>query len=122
NAGILMQTLPIRTINVLTRNLLLAFFDSDWSTISPAIFGSMFQAVMSRDPEQRHSLGGHYTSESNILKVLRGLFLDDLNAEFESIQHDLRALRAFNDKLSSLKLFDSACCCCNFLVIAFRVL
>jgi len=122
NGGLFSETLPIPTFNVHTRNLLLASFEFDWSTISPAIFGSMFQAVMSRDPEQRHSLGGHYTSESNILKVLRGLFLDDLNAEFESIQHDLRALRAFNDKLSSLKLFDPACGCGNFLVIAYREL
>ncbi len=122
NGGLFREVLPIPTFNVHTRNLLLACFEFDWSTISPAIFGSMFQAAMSREPERRHSLGGHYTSESNILKVLRGLFLDDLNGEFLSIQHDLRLLRAFNDKLSTLKLFDPACGCGNFLVVAYREL
>ena len=122
NGGLFREVLPIPTFNVHTRNLLLACFEFDWSTISPAIFGSMFQAAMSRDRVRRHSLGGHYTSESNILKVLRGLFLDDLNAEFLSIQHDLRLLRAFNDKLSTLKLFDPACGCGNFLVVAYREL
>jgi hypothetical protein len=122
NGGLFREGLPIPTFNVHTRNLLLACFDFDWSKVSPAIFGSLFQAVMSRDPVRRHAIGGHYTSESNILKVLRGLFLDDLQQEFQSIQHDLRALRAFNDKLSSLKLFDPACGCGNFLVIAYREL
>jgi type I restriction-modification system DNA methylase subunit len=82
----------------------------------------MFQAVMSRDPERRHALGGHYTSERNILKVVRGLFLDSLYDEFSRIPHDLRALRLFNDKLASLKVFDLACGCGNFLVIAYREL
>lgn len=122
NGGLFREVLAIPTFNVHTRNLLLACFDFDWSTISPAIFGSMFQAVMSRDPDRRHSLGGHYTSEGNILKVLRGLFLDDLNQEFGSIRDDLRLLRAFNDRLSTLKLFDPACGCGNFLVIAYREL
>jgi hypothetical protein len=122
NGGLFREALAIPTFNVHTRNLLLACFDFDWSTISPAIFGSMFQAVMSRDPDRRHSLGGHYTSEGNIRKVLRGLFLDELNQEFDSIQHDLRLLRAFNDRLSTLKLFDPACGCGNFLVIAYREL
>lgn len=122
NGGLFAEALPIPTFDIHARNLLLGCFEFDWSTISPAIFGSMFQAVMSRDPARRHALGGHYTSESNILKVLRGLFLDDLHNEFRSIQHDLRQLRAFNDRLSALKLFDPACGCGNFLVIAYREL
>ncbi|MGI9101834.1 MAG: class I SAM-dependent DNA methyltransferase [Terriglobales bacterium] len=122
NGGLFSESLPIPTFDVHSRNLLLACFEFDWSAVSPAIFGSMFQAVMSRDPERRHAIGGHYTSEKNILKVLRGLFLDDLLHEFESIRHDLRALRAFNEKLGGLKLFDPACGCGNFLVIAYREL
>ncbi|QIH75003.1 hypothetical protein GTN31_01410 [Macrococcoides canis] len=55
----------------------------DWSKISPVIFGSMFEGAM--DKERRHSLGAHYTSEINIMKVINGLFLNDLRAEFESI-------------------------------------
>ena len=92
----------------------------DWSQISPAIFGSMFQSVM--DPEERRALGMHYTSERNILKVVSGLFLDDLRAELEACGTSRQRLRAFHDKLASLKLFDPACGCGNFLLIAYREL
>lgn len=122
NGGLFTERLQIPSFDVHSRNLLLTCLEFDWSVVSPAVFGSMFQAVMSRDPAKRHALGGHYTSEKNILKVLRGLFLDSLEDEFRRIQHDLRALRAFGDRLASLKLFDPACGCGNFLVIAYREL
>lgn len=122
NGGLFTERLQIPSFDVHSRNVLLTCLEFDWSRVSPAVFGSMFQAVMSRDPARRHAVGGHYTSEKNILKVLRGLFLDSLNLEFARIQHDLRSLRAFNDKLASLKLFDPACGCGNFLVIAYREL
>ena len=97
----------------------------DWSRISPAIFGSLFQAVM--EPKERRQIGGHYTSERDILKVIRSLFLDDLRAEFESIMADRsnrrRArLEEFHAKLASLCFLDPACGCGNFLVITYREL
>ena len=58
------------------RNALLACTLFDWSRISPAIFGSLFQSVM--DPKERRQIGGHYTNERDILKLIRALFLDDL--------------------------------------------
>ncbi len=122
NGGLFREGLPIPTFDQESRNLLLACLEFDWSKVSPAVFGSMFQAVMSRDPVKRHALGAHYTSEKNILKVLHGLFLDSLHEEFERIRHDLRALRTFSDKLATIKLFDPACGCGNFLVIAYREL
>src|SRR5205814_6715813 len=87
NGGLFAERLQIPTFDVHSRNLLLACLEFDWSRVSPAVFGSMFQAVMSRDAERRHALGGHYTSEKNILKVLRGLFLDSLHVEFSRIHH-----------------------------------
>src|ERR1017187_4207341 len=107
------------------RNALLACCAKDWSRISPAIFGSLFQAVM--QPKERRQIGGHYTSERDILKVIRSLFLDDLRAEFESIKADRsnrrRArLEEFHAKLCRLKFFDPACGCGNFLVITYREL
>ncbi len=90
----------------------------DWSKVSPAIFGSLFQSVM--DDVKRRNLGAHYTSEQNILKVVRGLFLDELYIEFESIKHNAARLRQFHDKLARLKFFDPACGCGNFLVITYR--
>ena len=106
------------------REHLLAACRFNWSSISPAIFGSLFQSVM--DPEQRRQQGAHYTTERNILKVIEPLFLDDLWAEFARIKALRRGrlprLREFQEKLGRLTFFDPACGCGNFLVIAYREL
>ena len=95
----------------------------DWSNISPAIFGALFQSVM--DPAERRAQGAHYTTEKNILKVIEPLFMDDLRAEFERVRKRrgrLAALRQFQAKLGGLTFFDPACGCGNFLIIAYREL
>jgi hypothetical protein len=92
----------------------------DWSKISPAIFGSMFQSVM--NPKERRNLGAHYTSEKNILKLIKPLFLDELWTEYESIKTNKNKLQEFHKKLSTLKFLDPACGCGNFLVITYREL
>jgi hypothetical protein len=94
----------------------------DWSGVSPAIFGSLFQSVM--DAKERRAKGAHYTTEANILKVIGPLFLDDLKAELEAIKARRtgrdKELAKFQDKLTRLTFFDPACGCGNFLVIAYR--
>ncbi len=92
----------------------------DWSDISPVIFGSLFQAVMNN--AERRSLGAHYTSEKNILRVLRPLFLDELQNEFESLKPSETALENFRRKINGLTFLDPACGCGNFLVVAYREL
>lgn len=92
----------------------------DWSRISPAIFGSLFQSIM--DKQARRNLGAHYTSEKNILKLIKPLFLDELWQEFESVKSNKQKLFAFHEKLRKLKFLDPACGCGNFLVIAYREL
>ena len=97
----------------------------DWSNISPAIFGALFQSVM--DPAERRAQGAHYTTEKNILKVIEPLFMDELRAEFERVRRRrgrgrLAALRQFQAKLANLTFFDPACGCGNFLIIAYREL
>ncbi len=92
----------------------------DWSRISPAIFGALFQSVMK--PELRRNLGAHYTTEKNILKVIGPLFLDDLRAEFEKLKGQKRKLAEFHQQIANLKFIDPACGCGNFLVIAYREL
>jgi hypothetical protein len=92
----------------------------DWSRISPAIFGSLFQAVM--EPKERRQIGGHYTNERDILKVIRSLFLDDLRAEFERVRKSKAELKRFHEKLAGLRFLDPACGCGNFLVITYREL
>ncbi len=101
------------------RQILLKCCYFDWSRISPAIFGSLFQSVM--DPERRRRVGAHYTSEKNILKVINALFLDDLRREFVTL-HTRRELNIFHNKITNLKILDPACGCGNFLVIAYREL
>ena len=94
----------------------------DWSGVSPAIFGSLFQSVM--DAKQRRAKGAHYTTEANILKVIGPLFLDDLKAELAAIIQRKtgreKELEKFLTKLARLTFFDPACGCGNFLVIAYR--
>jgi len=102
------------------RSMLLECCSFDWSKISPAIFGSLFQSVM--DKQKRRDLGAHYTSEKNILKVIKGLFLDELYEEFNKSKSNENKLKQFHEKISSLKFLDPACGCGNFLIIAYREL
>jgi hypothetical protein len=105
------------------RALLLECCRLNWSSISPAIFGAMFQKIIELDAkDRRRQLGAHYTSEANILKVIRPLFLDELRAEFERIKHNKNALFEFHKKLPTLNFLDPACGCGNFLVITYREL
>ncbi|RXZ64130.1 DNA methyltransferase [Pelagerythrobacter rhizovicinus] len=94
----------------------------DWSAVSPAIFGSLFQSVM--DAKERRAKGAHYTSEENIMKVIGPLFLDDLRDELEKLKARKtakdKALLEFQARLSRLTFLDPACGCGNFLVIAYR--
>ncbi len=97
----------------------------DWSHISPAIFGALFQSVM--EPAERRTQGAHYTTEKNILKVIEPLFMADLRTEFSRLMSRkgsprLPELRKFQAKLGRLRLFDPACGCGNFLIIAYREL
>lgn len=106
------------------RQLLIDACRHNWSGVSPAIFGSLFQSVM--DAKERRAKGAHYTSEANILKVIGPLFLDDLTAELERIIARKTGRDALLDefvaKLSRLTFLDPACGCGNFLVIAYREL
>ena len=120
NGGLFEETLRIPACNQDIRNAVLAATRFDWSRISPAVFGSLFQSVM--DPEARRQCGAHYTTEENIMKVIRPLFLDDLRAEFEKVKSNKTKLQEFHKKLSSLTFFDPACGCGNFLVLAYREL
>jgi len=120
NGKLFEENLPTASFDSKMRQALLNCTYIDWSKISPAIFGSMFQSVM--NPKERRNLGAHYTSETNILKLIKPLFLDDLWKEFESIKDNKNKLPEFHKKLSTLKFLDPACGCGNFLVITYREL
>ncbi len=107
------------------RRLLIEAAQFDWSRISPAIFGALFQSVM--DPDHRRAVGAHYTTEQNILKVIEPLFLDELRAEFERIRAQRGGRRRanllrFQQRLGTMRFLDPACGCGNFLIITYREL
>lgn len=118
NGSLFENTVRIPSFDKDMRDALLECCYFDWSNISPAIFGSLFQCVA--DKEKRRSFGEHYTSENNIMKTISALFLDELREEFEKIKTNKNKLREFHQKISKLKFLDPACGCGNFLIIAYR--
>lgn len=127
NGALFKETLRLPSFNSEMRERLLDACRFDWSEISPAIFGSLFQSVMNR--AERRQMGAHYTNETNILKTIQPLFLDGLWEEFERLKSrskkDTRRrseLEKFRDRLGMLRFFDPACGCGNFLIIAYREL
>ncbi|MBK1666333.1 SAM-dependent methyltransferase [Rhodospirillum rubrum] len=126
NGKLFNESLRIAAMNGEIREKILeASARFNWGDISPAVFGSMFQSIMNGD--ERRDAGAHYTSETNILKVINPLFMDALWAEFEGLKarRDTKKgvlLEAFHGRLAKLKFLDPACGCGNFLVIAYREL
>ena len=120
NGKLFSEPLPMADFTAAMREALLDACALDWSSISPAIFGSLFQSIM--DDKARRNLGAHYTSEENILKLIKPLFLDELWAEFAKVKNNKNRLFEFHKKLRTLTFFDPACGCGNFLVISYREL
>lgn len=120
NGLLFAETLPHAGFDARMRQGLLAATALDWGRISPAIFGSLFQSIMDRTA--RRNLGAHYTSEANILKLIKPLFLDQLWEEFERVKGQAKRLQEFHQRLRKLTFLDPACGCGNFLVIAYREL
>jgi hypothetical protein len=120
NGRLFEEALPIASFDRRMRETLIDCCALDWSAISPAIFGALFQSIM--DVKARRNLGAHYTSEENILKLIKPLFLDDLWEEFGKVKGNRNRLFEFHKKLRTLNFLDPACGCGNFLVIAYREL
>jgi len=120
NGKLFAELLPPASFDRTMRETLLSVCALDWSRISPAIFGSIFQSIMSET--ERRNLGAHYTSEENILKLIKPLFLDGLWTEFHKLGNNKAKLNTFHHRLAQLTFFDPACGCGNFLVIAYREL
>ncbi len=117
NGDLFARQLPIPACDSAIRDALLRACSFNWGRISPSIFGSLFQGVM--EPRERRQIGAHYTTEENILRTIRPLFLDDLETELAAATSRPQ-LEAFHNKLGSLRFLDPACGCGNFLVVAYR--
>lgn len=119
NGDLFAERTPTPAFDSTMRGCLLRCCGFDWSAISPAVFGSMFQSVM--EPNKRREIGAHYTSEQNILKVIGPLFLDELKDELDRLRQP-RHFRDFQRKLANLRFLDPACGSGNFLLITYREL
>ncbi|MBT1669181.1 class I SAM-dependent DNA methyltransferase [Curtobacterium flaccumfaciens pv. flaccumfaciens] len=120
NGGVFGESISIPSFDSEMRSKLLDACHFNWSTISPAIFGSLFQAV--KDKTARRKLGEHYTTETNILKTLGPLFLDELHDRFAHEQHSVQGLKKLRKHLGELRIMDPAAGVANFLVVAYREL
>lgn len=118
NGGLFSGSVDVPRFSRIARSYLLHVGKLDWTKINPDIFGSMIQAVA--DDEERGSLGMHYTSVPNILKVLNPLFLDDLRQQLEDAGDNARKLLNLRQRIGRIRVFDPACGSGNFLVIAYK--
>lgn len=123
NGGLFETSIQPPSMNSALRQIIIESSDPDWRQVSPAIFGSMFEAIL--DPAQRSTFGAHYTSEENILKLIKPLFLDRLYAQFDSANKSKARkveLTKFHDSLSNLKFLDPASGSGAFLIVTYREL
>lgn len=145
NGGLFSKKIQIPKMNGRIRRLILECGNLNWAKINPDIFGSMIQAVVS--PELRSGLGMHYTSVSNIKKVINPLFLDELYEEYRSIERKqkeqdsifdqsqegreryynsckplIRSCNRLLQRMKRMKFFDPACGSGNFLIITYKEL
>ncbi|BBZ62975.1 class I SAM-dependent DNA methyltransferase [Mycolicibacterium monacense] len=118
NGGLFEDPLRLPPLPVEFRNALLEACSFNWSVISPAVFGSMFQTVKSKEA-RRHG-GEHYTTEANILKTIGPLFLDEYRDRLKRAWDDKGQLTRLHNELGQLRFLDPACGCGNFLVVAYR--
>jgi len=118
NGGLFSGNTDVPRFSKIARSYLNHIGNLDWTKINPDIFGSMIQAVA--DDDERGSLGMHYTSVPNILKVLNPLFLDDLRAKLEEAGDNARKLLNLRNRIAKTRVFDPACGSGNFLVIAYK--
>jgi len=121
NGGLFSDDIPAPSFTIKSRRMLIECgSELDWSDINPDIFGSMIQAVV--HPDQRGGMGMHYTSVTNIMKVIEPLFLNDLYDELEKVERNEAKLQKLQQRLGEIKIFDPACGSGNFLIIAYKEL
>jgi hypothetical protein len=118
NGGIFAEKISVINFNKKMRVALVDVANYDWTTINPTIFGSLFQLIKTK--EERHALGEHYTSEENINKIVYPLFLDALQERLADSWDSKKELKKLRQDLGKIKIFDPACGCGNFLVVAYK--
>ena len=114
------KNINLPNLSKTSRKMIIEGASLDWQMINPDIFGSMLQAIINQD--DRSNLGIHYTSVSNILKLIKPLFLDDLYEDFLKSKNEEKKLEKILREIYNLKIFDPACGSGNFLIISYKEL
>ncbi|OLS21393.1 MAG: hypothetical protein HeimC3_35880 [Candidatus Heimdallarchaeota archaeon LC_3] len=120
NGDLFKEHIQIPVFNRSMREKLILCSKFDWISVSPVIFGSLFQAVLDR--ETRRDWGMFYTSENNVRKVINPLFLDEIQADYKKNMTDEQKLNNLLSKIRTMKILDPACGSGNFLIISYREL
>jgi len=120
NGGLFAEQLPIFSFTADMREALIATTRYDWSNISPAIFGAMFQTV--KDKANRRESGEFYTSEKAIMRVISPLFLDGLNARLQKAWASAPALKRLWADVGKMNFLDPASGSGNFLLVTYKKL
>jgi len=118
NGGLFKRKHWIPNFSKKSRKIIIECGELNWAEINPDIFGSMIQAVV--HPGQRGSLGMHYTSVPNIMKVIEPLFLNELREEFGNSKGNKGKLLKLLERIRKIKFFDPACGSGNFLIITYK--
>ena len=118
NGGLFSENLRIAAFTSEMRHALIKAMRFGWGGISPAVFGSLFQSVKSK--ELRRELGEHYTAEKTIMKLIGPLFLDDLKDRVAGAKGSPQKLRNLRKELATFNFLDPACGCGNFLIVTYR--
>lgn len=118
NGNLFHERLDIPTFDRIMRDQLLKCFSFEWGQISPAVFGSLFQTIKSK--EARRELGEHYTPEKFILRTIDPLFLDELTTRVDAAKDNAQQLKKIREQLRKQNYLDPACGCGNFLIVAYR--
>jgi type II restriction/modification system DNA methylase subunit YeeA len=120
---------------------LIAAAKLDWSSVEPAILGTLFERGL--NPAKRGQLGAHYTDRASIRRVVEPVVLQPLRLEFEAMKDKVskllaagkkatseargkdnpnRVFRAFLERLRAVRVLDPACGSGNFLYITLQLL
>lgn len=114
------EQIPIPVFDERMRTALLAACGYAWSEVNPILAGTMFEQVKSK--EDRHADGQHYTPEKFIMRLIRPLFLDELEERMWTAWDDKKQLEKLRRELGELRIVDPACGSANILMTSFREL
>jgi hypothetical protein len=118
NGSVFSSVLPIFSFTKEMRQALIDACNYSWQNVNVSVFGSLFQSV--RDPQTRREMGEHYTSETNILRTISDLFLNDLHKQLGDAWDSPTALKRFRTSLATYRFADFACGSGNFLTVAYK--